>query len=753
VAKFLVTGGAGFIGSNLVDALVSAGDHVRVLDDLSSGKIENLEANLGTIELLEGDVSDRSAVGRAIDGVDYVLHHAALASVPKSVEDPWRNHQVNVNGTLFLLLAAREAGVKRFVLASSSAIYGEGEESPKREELEAAPLSPYATSKLVGEYYCGQFTACNWVPTVSLRYFNIFGPRQDPGSDYAAVVPIFIKRLLEGKPRVLHGQHALSAHRGRAWFQTGAGLRPSPGWGCEALARLDRPSQGSPAIRAQDRLRPGARANRRLVSDAAKPRWRPRGSMSRPDSRVVLVDDDRMFRKILTHSLSERGYRVEELDGTGNVAERIRALLPDVVLLDLNMPGKDGLRLLRELVESDLDCRIIMVTGTEDVSMAVRAIRAGAFDYVTKPVKLEELLVSMERAIDSVRVTRERDLYRDRYDQRFSYVESRNLAMRKIYDLARKLARGETTTVLIQGESGTGKEHVANLIHQLSPRKDKPFLEVNCASLPEQLLESELFGHEKGAFTDASTRKRGLLELADGGTLFLDEVGEMALPIQGKLLRVLERTMFRRVGGTEDIEVSVRIISATNRDLTKAVANGTFREDLLFRLKVVPVQLPPLRDRPEDVMALGMHFLHEFSGAFGKLFHGLSADAREALQEYTWPGNVRELRNCMERAVLLHEGTEMTAAMLQIPGSTPVSPEEGVTEFLAALREITEKGIPERGIDFEHLVNSVERFLITKASEKAGWNQSQAARYLQLNRDKLRTRMKNHRLEKRAHSD
>jgi UDP-glucose 4-epimerase len=205
VAKFLVTGGAGFIGSNLVDALLASGDRVRVLDDLSSGRIENLEENLGEIELIEGDVADRAAVARAVDGVDYVLHHAALASVPKSVEDPWRNHRVNVDGTLLLLLAAREAGVKRFVLASSSAVYGEGEESPKREDLAPQPLSPYATSKLVGEHYCRQFTACGWVPTVSLRYFNIFGPRQDPASDYAAVVPIFIHRLLDGNPVTIYG--------------------------------------------------------------------------------------------------------------------------------------------------------------------------------------------------------------------------------------------------------------------------------------------------------------------------------------------------------------------------------------------------------------------------------------------------------------------------------------------------------------------------------------------------------------------
>jgi DNA-binding NtrC family response regulator len=358
----------------------------------------------------------------------------------------------------------------------------------------------------------------------------------------------------------------------------------------------------------------------------------------------------------------------------------------------------------------------------------------------------------VNRAAEALRVARERDLYRDRRDRRFSFIETQNAAMRAIYSLARKVAQSETTTVLIAGESGTGKEHVANLIHQLSPRSDQPFLEINCASLPEPLLESELFGHEKGAFTDASAQKRGLLELADGGTLFLDEVGEMALPIQVKLLRVLERMSFRRVGGTQDIQVSVRIISATNRDLAKQVEKGAFREDLYFRLKVVPIQLPPLRERPEDLPLLAEHFLQEFSGSFGKGFRAITPEAMATIRAYPWPGNIRELRNSMERAVLLYEGEHLTADMLQIAGEESVLPDKGIAEFLEALREITEKGIPEDGIQFERLVSSVERYLITKASEKAGWNQSRAARYLHLNRDKLRTRMKNHSLGRRLGS-
>jgi len=467
--------------------------------------------------------------------------------------------------------------------------------------------------------------------------------------------------------------------------------------------------------------------------------------MSSSEPRILLIDDDAQFRRILTHRLTTHGYRVDGLDGRGDVVAQVGAVVADVVLLDLNLPDRSGLDVLQGVVAADRDLPVIMVTGTGDVSVAVRAIRAGAFDYVTKPVKMDELLVSVERAVRAGRLARERDIYRHLRDRRYSFVESRNSRMRQIYDLAAKVAMSETTTVLIQGESGTGKEHVANLIHQLSSRKEKPFLEINCASLPEHLLESELFGHEKGAFTDASARKRGLLELADGGTLFLDEVGEMAQPIQVKLLRVLERMSFRRVGGTEDIDVSVRIISATNRDLARAVAEGAFREDLFFRLKVVPIQLPPLRDRPEDLPALIRHFLGEFAASFGKGTRGLTPEADAAVRAYGWPGNIRELRNCMERAVLLHDAELLTPEMLQLPGSLA---DPARSTFLGELREITEKGIPDGGVDFEEIVGSVERYLISMASEKAGWNQSQAARLLRLNRDKLRTRMKNHHLGK-----
>jgi len=467
--------------------------------------------------------------------------------------------------------------------------------------------------------------------------------------------------------------------------------------------------------------------------------------VTRRQGTVVVVDDDRLFRRLLANGLAEAGWQVEQDDGSATVVPRIAAMAPDVVLLDLNLDGKSGLDVLRELSATRLDLRVIMVTGTEEVATAVAAMRAGAFDYVTKPVDFGVLEASLGRAAESLRVERERARQRDRGDGRFSFLETRSPAMQHVYDLVRRVAQSETTTVLIQGESGTGKEHIANLVHQLSPRREKPFLEINCASLPEPLLESELFGHEKGAFTDAAERKRGLLELADGGTLFLDEVGEMAPSIQVKMLRVLERMSFRRVGGTEDIRVSVRVVSATNRDLARAVEAGTMRRDLYFRLKVVPIDIPPLRRRPDDLAPLAEHFLAEFAAAFGRSFRRIDEGAMRVMRAYEWPGNIRELRNCMERAVLLHDGPELTAEMLQIPSAMDGSGEEA-GGLLDRLRRIGEAGIPEGGIDFEEIVGSVERLLIRKAAEKAGWNQSRAARYLRLNRDKLRTRMRNHRM-------
>ncbi|MFZ1946375.1 MAG: sigma-54 dependent transcriptional regulator, partial [bacterium] len=304
--------------------------------------------------------------------------------------------------------------------------------------------------------------------------------------------------------------------------------------------------------------------------------------------------------------------------------------------------------------------------------------------------------------------------------------------------MVENLARGNTSTVLVEGESGTGKELVANMVHMLSPRKDQPFMEINCGSLPEQLLESDLFGHERGAFTDAKTQKRGLFELADKGTVFLDEVGEMSLTIQVKLLRVIERMTFKRVGGTQDIRVNLRIISATNRDLAQAVRTGSFREDLYYRLKVVPLRVPALRERREDIESLAKHFLNHYNVAFSKSFQGFSDRALKAMHDYAWPGNVRELKNVIERAVLLFDGSTVEADHLSM-GELAAG---GRNELVRSLEESLTGRIADNGVDFDGLICNIERELVEKALEQAGYNQSEAARLLRIKRDKLRYKMK-----------
>jgi len=413
---------------------------------------------------------------------------------------------------------------------------------------------------------------------------------------------------------------------------------------------------------------------------------------------ILIVDDQESIVFFLEKTLADEGYAVRTATRGRQALQVIEQEIPDLVLLDLKLPDMNGLEVLAELKRQFAGMCVVMITAFGEIETAVQAMRAGAFDYVNKPINLEQLLVVIQKGLESSRAERELSLLRRRDDlfrEERDLVPSRSPAMREVYDTVRKIAVGHSTTILVEGESGVGKEVVARLIHSTSARRDHPFLEINCAALPEKLLESELFGHEKGAFTDAVQQKPGLLELAHKGTLFLDEIGEMSVPIQVKLLRVLERMTFRRVGGVKDITVDVRILSATNRDLAGKVRDGSFREDLYYRLKVIPLRIPPLRERPEDILLLAEHFLQSFSLQFRKGFAGIADAAARRLTAYAWPGNIRELRNVIERAVLLEE-----------------------------------------------LVSGLEEALVRKAYRTAGGNQTVAARLLQLNRDKLRYRMK-----------
>ena len=455
---------------------------------------------------------------------------------------------------------------------------------------------------------------------------------------------------------------------------------------------------------------------------------------------ILLVDDQESIRFFLTKTLAEEGFEVRAASTAAQAIEVINSELPDLVLLDLKLPDRNGLEVLAEIQDILKDICVVMMTAFGDIKTAVEAMKLGAYDYVNKPINLEQLMLVIQKGLKSKELSREllRLRRRQNIEVDSNIIPSQSPSMVAVYKMVQQVARSESTTVLIEGESGTGKDVISNLIHKMSARHNMPMMEINCASLPEELLESELFGHEKGAFTDAKNQKLGLLELANRGTLFLDEIGEMSQTIQVKLLRVLERMTFKRVGGTKDISVNVRIISATNRNLAHAVKEGTFREDLYYRLKVVPIYIPPLRERKEDILVLTKHFLNVYNRQFNKSFQGVSEDCTEVLLNYEWPGNIRELKNMLERVVLLEDDEVLRADHLPISG-------RAVDTSLSAVRRLENallRPIPETGIEFDRLVSDVEIDLIVKASRQCGWNQSRTAELLRMKRDKLRYRMK-----------
>ncbi len=461
---------------------------------------------------------------------------------------------------------------------------------------------------------------------------------------------------------------------------------------------------------------------------------------------LLVVDDQPQILQFLQGVLADEGYDVSvAADGTAAL-ESLGDAIPDLVLLDLKLPDTGGLEVMAGIHREFPRMCVIVMTAYGDVETAVRSIRAGAFDFIPKPFNLDQLLQAIRRGLEASRDARE--LYRlRRKGQNFAaapgMVMSGAPAMQEIYDTVRKISAGDTTTVLIEGESGVGKEVLASLIHAASPRSDAPFLEINCAALPEKLLESELFGHEQGAFTGADQQKPGLLEMAHRGTLFLDEIGEMSLTLQVKLLRVLEKQNFRRVGGVKDLNVDVRFVAATNRDLARLVEEGRFREDLYYRLKVIPMRIPPLRERPEDIPALADHFLRLYNVRFLKRFEGFDDEARAALSAYAWPGNIRELRNVLERAVLLNEGTRLGVEALNLPGAG-----RAASPLWDELDTLLAADLPEDGVDLLDLLARVEKRCVGRALEQAGGNQSQAARLLGLNRDKFRYRLKQYGFDK-----
>jgi two-component system, NtrC family, response regulator AtoC len=446
---------------------------------------------------------------------------------------------------------------------------------------------------------------------------------------------------------------------------------------------------------------------------------------------ILVVDDEQLIRWSLTDRLTHEGYRVVEAETAKAALER-HAEGVDLVLLDYKLPDGDGLSVLKKIKETDADTLVVLLTAYSTVDTAVEAMKSGAYHYANKPFNLDEIALLVEKALETTRLRREVRALRASQARPYSSeaIVGGSRAMMDVKALLQKVAASPASTVLLTGESGTGKDLAAKVLHYSSDRATRPFMNITCSALPETILESELFGHERGAFTDARQQKRGLLESADGGTVFLDEIGEMAPALQAKLLRFLEEKTFKRVGGIADIRVDVRVIAATNRKLDEEVKKGRFREDLYYRLNVLPIVLPPLRARAEDIPPLVHYFVDSYNDEFRKRVRVVTDEAMRKLQTYGWPGNIRELRNAVERAMLLTEGDQLTAE--QFP----------LVDGGARLTEGVE--LPPTGIDLEQL----ERSLVVQALDRSGWNQTRAATLLGLNRDQIRYRIEKFKLER-----
>jgi DNA-binding NtrC family response regulator len=449
--------------------------------------------------------------------------------------------------------------------------------------------------------------------------------------------------------------------------------------------------------------------------------------------KILVVDDEQLIRWTLSEAL--RGWSYEPLPAETAAAalSAFETETPAAVLLDINLPDGSGLDVLRAIKQRQADAVVIMITANVLLDDTIAALRGGAYDFIGKPINLDELRIAIRNGLEAGRLRREVGEIRRERAAKFSFAQiiCESPAMREMLALARKVADSEVSSVLLQGESGTGKDLVAKAMHYESSRADKPFVAINCAAIPATLLESELFGYEKGAFTDAKTRKPGLFEQAEGGTLFLDEIGELELSLQAKLLRVLEESSFRRVGGLKDLPLDARVIAASNRDLKSESEAGRFRLDLYYRLSVIQLDIPPLRARGDDALLLAQHYINTLGLKMRRHFRGVAPAAAQAFRRYSWPGNVRELRNVVERALILEDGDLITTQYLP-PSFAHKTTANAGAEASEGFR------LPPGGVSLEALENS----LTQQALARSNGNQTRAAELLGISRDQLRYRLK-----------
>jgi len=444
---------------------------------------------------------------------------------------------------------------------------------------------------------------------------------------------------------------------------------------------------------------------------------------------ILVVDDEKNIRAALEGILKDEGYRIR-VGGTGEeLLRQVQQGAPDLIILDVWLPGMDGLQALTELRRTHEDLPVIMISGHSTIETAVKATKLGAYDFIEKPLSLEKTVLAVRNALDRQRLEQENRALRQTLERRYEIV-GESSAIRALREQIQSAAPSHGR-VLIRGESGTGKELIARAIHRQSLRADKPFVEVNCAAIPDELIESELFGHERGSFTGATTKRRGKFEMGDGGTIFLDEVGDMSLKTQAKVLRVLQEQTFERVGGTETMSVDVRVIAASNKSLEEEIQKGNFREDLFYRLNVIPFEVPALRDRKEDIPPLASHFLRLFSQEYGKREKRLSPSATSLLVQYAWPGNVRELRNVIERLVIMVaqeviQDVDLAPSLRARPGAEPGLDWDGT------LREARER---------------FERQYILRWLAECQWNITRAAERMGIERSNLHRKMKAYRIE------